>query len=1269
MALGLRYASSFHHGALTDTFQEGSGRGFNEAGAIFGSFSPATHVSRAYAAPSRYSGVRKVIFWAAIRHEQTAAQATYSTRLRIAPQSSVTGSRAIISAQMLPSNLYREGSVITSIWAPEAIPNAEAALYPWTGVGNALILRRYIDILTAGCDIVFAEFDRFEAGASAFFADWDTIADGGDDNTYVGYRPVLERTDAGTWSAIDGVNRAPMVYGFGFAVVQAPQSVNKTCIYLPGSFGWKLNLAISNVLGNQRPWFLPYRAADWDGDMEVYYLMRQSQHAGAQQIGDFNIALFTVQDQDPVSSQITRYTENFPTGWADQNMVGRSGDILSSIQDGDNIGTLWQANSLPSVPAPRGWFEIILQQFNKCRVFFSTGNATALEVAFRGGDPPPDRFGPDETIFDPLWFENLPDPNILDNVAFGALAHGSAGNDAEQGIVLNADMGADIPTSAFNAHVQPRKSSTPNIGPPPYIWKVLFSAITANNPINFAGKRKLKSIFSDTPWETAGTREFPGMMGISYALFVPNREFLELGPVFDLGAFNSEGCAATSAGLGDNPGILVITNGSTLPQKFNPQAVGTPSEIEDAGVPTPFEGETPSAIADDSVCSPDGGLGAGIYIYRYTFRNCCTGKESDPNPEDIVVDTAGATPCAKVDFSFASVRIPGDDQICEICLYRTRLGGDFPIMAKVGCFDPSVTSFFTDDVSDDALDFDNESLSTLNAPMPCVPIVVEFRNRLFGMGDIPDLAPDGTVSVVLGSDIVTGDDDVNWTRCLEGKLIKIEGDCRSYEILRVLPPVAGISPPIGRLRLVEPYDGGTATLQAYEICGRPNRLYCSEPFEPECWPAALFLDIEPGDGDRLMGAVSNFDSLVICKRRKTYLLRFNENPILEVFMPTRISSDLGCIGPRTFAQVESGSVWLGDRGIVIFDGRTVQHLPASDVMNDMFTDPENVRYVRRDRNGRVIDAVGAFYPTREQYLLLVPTVRTNRGCDVMVVWDVKLNNITLLEFCQQFLSMAVAKDADGNERVYLGDVDGFVWIFDIGHTDGVGVPNATGTVRGTVTGAGTDDIAGAAFLDDSAASFLEGGLPGAGSLSGVVGLSGAFSGFGGELGLAGVCLYTRAADAAYDDPWTVRKVFAATQHRLYLTPSWDADQPAVGDDYMLGAIEFDCLFKPQNYGTDDMTKRDWRQVIVHEVEEAASSVRVDLLPDFQLSDPEADTVVTDGETGGGRTFLMDYSKGRQVRPVGRLVHSFMAVRIRNFAPEEPVRIINHLLAVEARDSK
>jgi hypothetical protein len=1216
---------------------------------------------RLYIAPAAYSQVRKVVFWACIRHTYTGAAAAVPVRLRVAPSSSSNATRIVESASLAPGEIKctNDSTQTPTMFALDRAPTNEAWFYAVNTDGENSVNTVQFAVAgnSQGSQLIYREFDRFEAGDADFFADWDAIAANESKDEFIAYTLGIQRTDGSNWNnaASNTPDYPPNLVTCGFAIVQAPSTNNSTRIYIPASFGWFDTTLAGSTFAGRRGGF-KYVADDWSGVMELRIVSWQEDSDALTTGGRYKVSVVNV------DTLAQRYEESFDLGAKTAGMwMSRTGDFFANIVDGDYLAIEQASVDGTTVQGIISYFEITLTDFNKFTTFFGGLGPPATPQTIPDGSPPPNSFAQGSTLFDPLWFQDMESYRFLSSNVGINVIHGGVLT-PEMALSINANLATDVSSSGFNATVLGRLNGQ----------NTLYTPLTANNPINLAGRRKITMLYGGDGWETAG-EDFPGTGYISYVVVVPNTEVVELGPLFDLDAFNPEGCAATSAGLGEPP-VLVITNGSTIPQKFNPTAAGTDGEVEDAGIPVPFESETPQAVAGDAAASPTGGLEIGTYRYRYTFRNCCTGKESDPNPDDIVVDTSGQAPAAQVTFSFAGVRIPGDTQICEICLYRTVEGGDYPIMAKVGCFNIDETTTFIDDMSDDALDFVNDSLSILNAPMPCVPIVVDFRNRLFGMGDIPTLAPAGTVSVVEGSDLVVGDSEVEWTRCLEGKFIKVGSDCRSYEILRVLPPEVGESPPIARLRLVDPYEGATDTGLSYEVCGRPNRLYFSEPLEPEYWPAANFLDIEPGDGDRLMGAVSNFDSLIICKRRKSYVLRFRENPGIEVYVPSRISSDIGCIGPRTFAQVESGSVWLADRGLAIYDGRTVAHVPESELMNDIFTDEENPNYVRRDRNGRVIEAVGVFYPKREQYLLLLPTVQTNRGCSLMLVWDVKLRNITLLSFCQQFLSMVVGKDSEGNERVYLGDTNGFVWIYDIGDCDGVGYPNATGTVRGDVTAAGIDATTGASYLDDSSAVFIEGGIPGLAGLSGIAGLSGAFG--GGDTGLAGVCVYTRRKDAAYDDPWIVRTIYAATATRLYVTPQWGPDVPfdptgEVEYEYMIGAIKLDLLFKPQNYGTDDMSKRDWRQIVVHEVEQFASRLRVDLLPDFALSDPEADTVVdpVTGETGEGRVFRMDYAKGRQIKPVGRLVHWYQAVRMRNFAPEEPIEIINHILGSEIRTSK
>jgi hypothetical protein len=1263
MVLGIRYPASNMIAILPTSF--GLGNDFMVSGGIIsttaGSLAYTSDAGRLIVSPARYSQVRKVVFWCSFRHETSGGNLAAPVRLRVSPSSTSTSTIAGLDSISLPEGTIQITAGTGDLWAVGS-PVAEAAFYDFINKGNSITTIQFSALDTPGAQMVWTEFDRFEAGSAPFFIDWDGIASGADLDEMVGYRVAVERTDGGTWleAGTGNINNIPMLIACGIAVVQAPATENNTCMHVPVTparlpGGVIISGSFTPVSSN----IWTYQADEWDGaTLEVRVVVRQIFTTTG---GDFTINI--VHLEDDTTNETVRYTErltNLQTG--SFTLYARSSDFFSSIQDGDNLAIRFRSETGGNQAIPYGYFEIIQRNCNRTVAFHTAGPSPLVPNEFPGSPPPPDTYHKAEGLFDPLWYQSMPEERFIANRFMSGINHRSSNNDSEIEININAMLDEDVSSSAFNAVIQPQISSTPDAT---VAFKLAYATLTANDPINLAGKRKMTQIFGGLSW-TTGTTDLPGHATLAYALDLPNSEFLDLGPLFETGAFNPDGCASTSAGLGD-PGILVITNGSTLPKKFNPRAFGQSGAIEDAGVPTPFEGETPSFVVESSVASPTGGLEAGSYVYRYTFRNCCTGKESDPNLDDIEVDTTGASPAAKVTLSFAGVRIPADDQICEICIYRTVESGDFPVMAKVGCFDPDLASTFEDTVADSELDFLNEGLSLLNAPMPCVPVVVDFRNRLFGMGDIPNLTPAGTVSVVSGSDIVTGDGAVVWDRCLEGKFIQLAGDCRAYEILRVLPPVAGTSPPIARLKLVDEYEDASDTGLSYTICGRPNRLYYSEPLEPECWPAANFLDIEPGDGDRIIGAVSNFDSLVICKRNKTYVLRFRSIPGTEVIVPARISSDIGCIAPRSFAQVESGSVWLSDRGLALYDGRTVRHVPESDQMNDLFINPSNPNYVRRDRNGRVIDAVGVFYPKREQYLLLLPTVKTDRGASLMLVWDIKLKNITLLEFCQEFQSMVVGKDADGNERVYLGDTNGFVWIYDVGDTDGVGFPNATGTVRGSATAAGEDG--GASFLEDSGAAFLNGGVPGLAGLSGLEGLSGSLD--GDDLGMAGACVFTRPANAALDDPWTQRFVYAATATRLYVTPPWASETPAVGDDYMIGAIEFRCVFKPNNYGTDDHLKRDWSQILVHRIEEFASKLRVEIRPDFQLTDDEELTVIdpVTQETGEGRRFLMDYNRGRQTRPVGRRIYNFEQIVMSNFAPEEPIAVINHLLRVTPKSSK
>jgi hypothetical protein len=1222
---------------------------------------------RLYLAPSRYSSVRKVIFSLTFQHIQTGGTLADTFSMRVAPSSTSTQNRDTIESNAIAQDSRPVVSGVGQIWSVNE-PLRDAAFYALNGSENQLAPRQVANEppITTDAQTLVVEFDRFSAGSADFFADWDAIVDLASDDRYIAYALGIQRDSLSAFTGgLGDTTRHPTIIGCQVTVVQAPALENNTCTYVPMTNGLHPdeNFNVPGTIQKMVPF--TFRAADWDGIESINWVMRQTPRSGANSVGFYQVHLQEIANNESKPGTLIDTHQVSPSATNISTFM-RSDDIKAFFGDGKTYTASFTSNTgSGQQDLPWGWLEIIQKNCTKKVTIHPVGMGNVAGVTTFVPSAPSSigdfRFASDQSLFDPDWYENMPISFFLGQRFFGGIDH-IADSDTDQMFVLNNDLGADIPNSAFNL-VGDEVSSTPDADPG---VRLRNRPITSGrvNPLLVGVRSVLKMRYNRDSWDAL---EVSGLSGVAYTFTIPNKEFLELGPIFEIGKFDPEGCTSTAAGLGDSPGMLFLTNGSSIPKKFNP----TSGIVDNAGMPTPFRDQEPSVTTDSVALSPDGGLTPGVYKYRYTLRNCCTGKESDPNPVDIEADANGETPAAEVTLNFSGVVIPADSQICEICIYRTIIDGDFPVMAKVGCFDPDDTSTFVDILSDSLLDFVNDSLSILNAPMPCVSVVAQFRNRLFGLGDIPQLDPPGTVSVTLDSDILEGDSETEFDRCVIGKFIQIEGDCTSYEVVELLAPIESTPLAGVRLKLDRPYEGITDEGLNYITCGHPNRLYISEPLEGECWPGINFLDIDPGDGDRLMGAITNFNRLVVCKRNKTYVVAFREQPILEIVVPTLISSDIGCVAPRSVAQVASGSVWLSDRGLALYDGRGVGAVPESAVMNDLFVNPENPNYLRRDSNGRVLGAAGVFYPRREQYLLLLPTVKTTRGASMLLVWDTQLRNVTLLEFCQEFLSIEVAKDSDGNERVYLGDTNGFVWIWDVGDTDGVGFPNATGTVRGTVTEAGVDSLTGASFLEDSAASFVTGGVPGIADLSGLAGTSGLTG--QSNMGLAGTCVFWRPADAPLGTPWQSRFIYLSTPTKLFVTPNWGPDTPNFGEDgdeYMLGPINFVAEFKPSNYGTDDFTKRDWRQILVHEPEAVSTDLRTELLRDFQNSDVDEDTVTdSSGETGQGRNYDLGFGKGRQIRPVGRLVHDFMGVRLSNFAPDEPLTILNHLLLMLPRTSR
>jgi hypothetical protein len=785
-------------------------------------------------APARYSNVQKITFWAAIQPPSGPASAL-DVRLTVRPSHSAAAVRAIISNNLPPDSSIGGSSDLFPFPDLGAVNNGVPYLIP-AASGNSVSYDSGTSWSRGDCFMLYCEFDRFDPDTEvqAFWQDWDQVAASGVDE-YTAFAPVMIGADT---TAASGNTDCS---AFGMTVVMAPTSTNKTSPMRHGSSGWITTTATHSSYFSPGRDLWQFNANDWDGVKYIGVFARgfadilgggadaglkirvQEFNSGTDQTGStiYEKAFATIGD-----FHVFARTENLASLLSDGKFY--AADVITNLDGGANSGVQ---------RFPQSWWEVRQSGHTKTTNYhdFYTGGRSGPKENFSGTKHIAAQQGHDGSaaFFDPLWYEDLDDADIIRAKFYTDQERQTPAH--TNSIQMRTDTSLDSVDGNLSGGAgtgwRDSAGTASSIGP------VHSTALAAGvrdhiesdisgsgSPINLLGVRKIQlGLVNPDAWN--GTSD-DGLNagGIYYAFFVPATEQPDLGPLFELDAFDPEGCAATSAGLGE-PGVLIITNGSSLPQKYNP-IEGT---IEDAGIPTPFRDEVPSFFVQNIGGSPDGlGLTDGVYVYRYTFRNCCTGKESDPNPDDIEV-TVSASPKGQVTLNFNGVCIPGDPQICEICIYRTVNGGDFPVLAKVGCFKPDEVSTFVDDLGDENLDFTASPLSLLNAPMPCVPYVVDFRNRIFGAGDIPALSPSGTVSVVKGSETITGDFDVEWSRCLEGKFIQVEGDCRWYEIERVLPSSNCESPPIQYLELVEPYEGSTQTGSRYLITGRPNRLYYSEP--------------------------------------------------------------------------------------------------------------------------------------------------------------------------------------------------------------------------------------------------------------------------------------------------------------------------------------------------------------------------------------------------------------------------------------------------------
>jgi len=145
----------------------------------------------------------------------------------------------------------------------------------------------------------------------------------------------------------------------------------------------------------------------------------------------------------------------------------------------------------------------------------------------------------------------------------------------------------------------------------------------------------------------------------------------------------------------------------------------------------------------------------------------------------------------------------------------------------------------------------------------------------------------------------------------------------------------------------------------------PRRLFFSEFFEPEAWPATFFVDIPMTPGDEITGLKVLGDVLIVYGHNTPFLV-IGETPF--DFTVKRSFAQTGTESDRTIQVVENAHLYLSRFGVYAFDG-AVSRLISDDI------DP----LIREIGTAYLDDAAAGYHDKRKVYRLAVVNTTVDAG--------------------------------------------------------------------------------------------------------------------------------------------------------------------------------------------------------------------------------------------------------------------------------------------------
>ncbi|MFX0198560.1 MAG: hypothetical protein ACFFCW_20765 [Candidatus Hodarchaeota archaeon] len=213
----------------------------------------------------------------------------------------------------------------------------------------------------------------------------------------------------------------------------------------------------------------------------------------------------------------------------------------------------------------------------------------------------------------------------------------------------------------------------------------------------------------------------------------------------------------------------------------------------------------------------------------------------------------------------------------------------------------------------------------------------------------------------------------------------------------------------------------------------PNRIRISEPFLPGSVHADNYVDIEVGDGGKIVALASCYDNIIVFKTSGIFNLIIDKAyPENSDYIPLVI--EYGCVSPMAVENIGEDVMFLSPEGLkmVTNSGSSVKDVTILvPTESGKYIDP--IANVFRDcYQVNLNKAVGVYYECRDQYCISIP-YHTSSNNDMTLVWHRQLGVFTYHEGWNVKATNLYLEY--GNKLLYRSHNDQYIYKHDTGFQD------------------------------------------------------------------------------------------------------------------------------------------------------------------------------------------------------------------------------------------